>query len=76
MSSLTKKPLKKKALKKKALKTTKKPLKTKALKKTTIKPLKKYLNKLKNIKKIGGDIEISRLGKLSDFINEAGSSIP
>jgi DNA/RNA endonuclease YhcR with UshA esterase domain len=70
MSSLTKKPLKK---------TTIKPLKKttiKPLKKTTIKPLKKYLNKLKNIKKIGGDIEISRLGKLSDFINEAGSSIP
>ena len=78
MSSLTKKPLNKKA----TIKATKKPLKkkatikaTKKAKNTVTKPLKKYLNKLKNIKKIGGDIEISRLGKLSDLINEVGSSI-
>ena len=77
----TKKPLKKKATikvnKKATIKVNKKATikATKKAKNTVTKPLKKYLNKLKNIKKIGGDIEISRLGKLSNLINEVGSSI-
>ena len=77
MSSLTKKPLNKKATIKATIKVNKKATikATKKAKNTVTKPLKKYLNKLKNIKKIGGDIEISRLGKLSDLINEVGSSI-
>jgi hypothetical protein len=84
MNYLTKKPLKKKETikstkkplkKKETIKATKKPLKKKETiksKNIATKPLKKYL---KNIKKIGGNVEINSLGKLRNLINEVGSSI-